>query len=129
MDVRELCITAQKTKFSIKDFFSKCGQIRRKLRIWSYLLKKSLMENFIFCAVHLPQFLEKKPLPYFKNIMFYKPEKFWFLHVVKTPLELLLKVDFLPFYIFVIFVTMKSKATFRTSHTTSFLYHWKYRSI
>ena len=25
-------------KFSIKDFFSKCDQIRRKLRIWSYLL-------------------------------------------------------------------------------------------
>ena len=24
---------------------------RRKLRIWSHLLKKSLMENFIFCAV------------------------------------------------------------------------------
>ena len=38
-------------KFSIKDFFSKCEQIRRKLRICSHLLKKSLMENFIFCAV------------------------------------------------------------------------------
>ena len=38
-------------EFSIKDFFSKCDQIRRKLRIWSHLLKKSLMENFIFCAV------------------------------------------------------------------------------
>ena len=38
-------------KFSIKDFFSKRDQIRRKLRIWSPLLKKSLMENFIFCAV------------------------------------------------------------------------------
>ena len=38
-------------KFSIKDFFSKYDQIRRKLRIWSHLLKKSLMENFIFCAV------------------------------------------------------------------------------
>ena len=25
---------------------------RRKLRIWSHLLKKSLMENFIFCAVY-----------------------------------------------------------------------------
>ena len=33
-------------KFSIKDFFSKCAQIRREL-------KKSLMENFIFCAVYL----------------------------------------------------------------------------
>ena len=43
--------TAQKMKFSIKDFFSKCDQIRRKLRIWSHLLKKSLMENFVFCLV------------------------------------------------------------------------------
>ena len=31
-----------KIKFSIKNFFN------RKLRIWSHLLKKSLMENFIF---------------------------------------------------------------------------------
>ena len=31
--------------FSIKDFFSKYDQI------WSHLLKKSLMENFLFCAV------------------------------------------------------------------------------
>ena len=43
--------TTQKIKFSIKDFFSKCDQIRRKMRIWSHLLNKSLMENFIFCAV------------------------------------------------------------------------------
>ena len=43
--------TAQKIKFSIKDFFSKCDQIRRKLRIGSHLLNKSLMENFIFCVV------------------------------------------------------------------------------
>ena len=43
--------TAEKMKFSIKDFFSKCDQIRRKLRIWSHLLKKSLMENFIICVV------------------------------------------------------------------------------
>ena len=35
-------INTQKMKFSIKDFFSKCDQI----------LKKSLMKNFIFCAVH-----------------------------------------------------------------------------
>ena len=38
-------------KFSNKDFFSKCDQIRSFLWIWSHLLKKSLMENFIFCAV------------------------------------------------------------------------------
>ena len=43
--------TAQKMKFPINDFFSKCDQIRRKLRIWSYLMTKSLMENFIFCTV------------------------------------------------------------------------------
>ena len=38
-------------KFSIKHFFSKCNQIRSFLRIWLHSLKKSLMENFIFCAV------------------------------------------------------------------------------
>ena len=43
--------TAQKVKFSIKDFFSKCDQISSILRIWSHLLNKSVMENFIFCAV------------------------------------------------------------------------------
>ena len=33
-------------KISIKDFLSKCDQIRR-----SHLLRKSLMQNLIFCAV------------------------------------------------------------------------------
>ena len=37
----------------MKDFFSKCDQIRTFLRIWSHLLKKSFMENFIFRAVFL----------------------------------------------------------------------------
>ena len=37
--------TAQKMKFSIKNFRSKYDQI------WSHLLEKSLMENLIFCAV------------------------------------------------------------------------------
>ena len=41
----------KKMKLSIKDFFSNYDQIRRKMRIWSHLLKKSLMENFIFYAV------------------------------------------------------------------------------
>ena len=48
--------TAQKLKFSIKDFSGKCDQIRRKLWIWSHLLEKSLMENLIFCAVRLLEF-------------------------------------------------------------------------
>ena len=42
-------------KFSIGDFFNKCDQIRSFLRIWSPLLKKSLMENFIFSAVKVTQ--------------------------------------------------------------------------
>ena len=41
-------------KFSIKDFFSKCHQIRRKL-----LLKKSLMEtsSFVQCTSLCPEVL------------------------------------------------------------------------
>ena len=38
----------KKMKFLIKDFFSKCDQIRRKLLFWSHLLEKFLIENFIF---------------------------------------------------------------------------------
>ena len=45
------CGTAQKMKFSLRDFFSRCDQIRNFLRIWSHLLMKPLMENFIFCIV------------------------------------------------------------------------------
>ena len=45
--------TAEKMKFPIKDFLSKCDQIR------SFLLKKSLMENFIFFAVKEPS---QKPI-------------------------------------------------------------------
>ena len=39
---------------SIKDLSRKFDQIHRKLRIWSHLLKKSVMENFIFLTVQLP---------------------------------------------------------------------------
>ena len=49
--VLHLFFNAQKMNFSIKDFFSKCDQIRRKLQIWSHLLKKSFIENFFFCVV------------------------------------------------------------------------------
>ena len=45
--------TAQKINFSIKDFSSKCDQIRGFLWIWSHLLEKSLMEKLIFCVVYL----------------------------------------------------------------------------
>ena len=55
-------IIAQKMKFSMEDLFSKCDQIHSKLRNvrnvsllrpWSHLLKKSIMESFIFCAVKI----------------------------------------------------------------------------
>ena len=45
--------TAQKMKFSIKNFVIKCDQIRSFLWIWSHLLKKSLIGNFIFYAVKI----------------------------------------------------------------------------
>ena len=49
--VTNLYNTAQKTKLFIKDFFSKCDQIGSFLRIWSHLLKKSLMETSFLCSV------------------------------------------------------------------------------
>ena len=65
-------------KFSIKDLFSKCDQICRKMQIWSHLLKKSIMENFIFvCSVRnmitydaelLYDVLNYKSLPQIFNI-------------------------------------------------------------
>ena len=56
--------SAKKVKFPIKDFSSKCDQIRSFLRIWSHLLEKSLMEDLSFCAV-----LE---LYYYQGGAFYK---------------------------------------------------------
>ena len=45
---------------------SSVNVVHRKLRVWSYLLEKSLLENFIFCAVwyhsisRMKEFLIKK---------------------------------------------------------------------
>ena len=47
--------TGQKMKISIKGSFSKCDQIRRKLRVWSHLLKKSPLIK----SSHLEVFCEK----------------------------------------------------------------------
>ena len=48
----------QKMKFSIKDLFSKCDRISRKPRIWSHLLRKSLMKNFhSLCNFNWPNFI------------------------------------------------------------------------
>ena len=69
--------TAQKAKFSIKDFFSKCDQIRSFPRIWSHLLRKSLMENFLFCALSklkvggLFEFLNHRFLTPFASFIFF----------------------------------------------------------
>ena len=58
-------------KFSIKDFFSKGDQIRSFLRIWSRLLKKSLMENFIFFTVITVQNLSVLRISSGQNIILY----------------------------------------------------------
>ena len=56
--------TAQKMKFSIKDFFSKCDQI------WSHLLRKSLVENFICCVLIIYEVISKFFKPIETNTFF-----------------------------------------------------------
>ena len=76
--------TAQKMKFSIKDFVSKFNQIRSFRRIWSHLLKKSLMKNFIYCVVFTVNFEHSQNVnqvfscwfkPFYVNVPFYTPWK------------------------------------------------------
>ena len=55
--VSGIFVNLQTMKFSIKDFFNKHNQIRKRGEVWSHLLKKSLMENFSFWAVSLPLLL------------------------------------------------------------------------
>ena len=76
-------LAAQKMKCSIKNFFSKCDQIHKKLRIWSHLLKKSLMGN-IFCAV---------------NVAYYQ----WFrsnIDITCTIVQTLILLTLIDFYLF-----------------------------
>ena len=71
--------TLHKTmKFSIKDFFSKCEQIRSFQPIWSHLLKKSLMENFVFCVVQawLDDFHISKLILYLDQLKFIRNYSF-----------------------------------------------------
>ena len=56
-----------KMKFSFKGFFRKCDQIQSFPRIWSHLLKKSLMEIFLFCACN--GFIKKKKISSFSSFM------------------------------------------------------------
>ena len=62
--IRLLIGAAQKMKFSINNFFSKCEQIHRKLRILPHLPKKFLMENFIFRVVLSSVMVEAKSLDF-----------------------------------------------------------------
>ena len=48
ISIKSIKLRCTKNEVSVKDFFSKCDQIRKKLLIWSHLLKKSIIENFIF---------------------------------------------------------------------------------
>ena len=48
LNKKKLLTLHKRLKFSVKAFLSKCGQIRSFLPIWSHLLRKSLVENFIF---------------------------------------------------------------------------------
>ena len=49
-------------KFSIKDFFSKCDQIRSFLHICTHLLKKSLNEKLHFLCSEGTDFYRTKKL-------------------------------------------------------------------
>ena len=65
-----LISTTQKKKFTIKDFFSNCDQNRSFQRVWSHLLKKSLIENFIFCAEFISNYVQTLRIdyiPFFRN--------------------------------------------------------------
>ena len=68
--------TAQKMKFSIKNFFSKWDQIRSFLQIWSHLLKTSLMENFIFCPVSVVKLVDSNQDG--MRLSIYKPIQIFF---------------------------------------------------
>ena len=67
--------SAQKMKISVKDFF--CDQIRRKRRIGSHLLRKSLMESFIFCALGFGEFKTRFQRAFKRHSIF------WYLKYVK----------------------------------------------
>ena len=57
IDIRYILYLTENKVF-IKDFFSKCDQIRSFLWIWSHSLRKSITENFMFCTVLKHSFLE-----------------------------------------------------------------------
>ena len=46
----EIALIAQKMRFPMKNFFSKCDQIRRKLRIWSHFTEEILNGKVYFLS-------------------------------------------------------------------------------
>ena len=55
--------TAQKMKFSVKNLFGKCDQIRSFLRIWSHLLEKNpywKTSFFVHCKSHNSYFAKQR---------------------------------------------------------------------
>ena len=60
--LKALFVTPQKMKFSIKDFFSKCDQICRKLRIWSlYWINRLWKTSFYLqCLSWLSGYVKKR---------------------------------------------------------------------
>ena len=60
---RNKVIDCGQLRYRLNKKRSKCDQIHRKLQIWLHLLRKSLMENFIFCAD-----THKHPLPLLNKV-------------------------------------------------------------
>ena len=61
-------------RFSFKNFFSNCDKIRSFMRIWSHIMKKSLMESFIFRGLkpHLIQVYHVFLVPDQRNLSYLK---------------------------------------------------------
>ena len=104
-------ITLQKKMtFSIKDFFSKCDQTRRKLRIWSRFLKKSLMlwkrRIFsFFCTVLVKTFFQLQNLILEKSI--------WLTHLSQTSMMKLFAKNLLIIFAkgFILDICLHAKCT------------------
>ena len=93
-------------KLSIKDSFIKRDQIRSLLQIWSNLLTKSLMKNFIFWALHILAYFAQCNtycIKYYINLA--NPLLFVSLKVIQTSSTLMLNIP----------VTVIKKANFKRS--------------
>ena len=84
---RGLCT---KVMITTKYFFSKCYQICRKLRIWSYLMKKFLIKNFFFVQwvyIHFSKSLQGSKWAIntiFDRTNFVIPSTFYRYNIVQT---------------------------------------------